>query len=233
VRGRLVQSLFCFAKVVQTNLVDGYQVIAHPKPRIGFRDSLRIHQGLIVSSIVSTELAQALSIVSLNDGKIVGQIPTGAQESHMFVRTPDGRKTYTVNLHAGSISVLDVRARRLVKVIPVSKLLNRIALSLDGKWLFATDGASPNVVMIDTATDGIVRKIAVAAAPFSIAPSPDCRWLLAGETSATAGKLEAIELEDFRVKHSYEVDSLPLGFGCLRRKHSSRAISAGTRTSLS
>ena len=109
--------------------------------------------------LVSTELAQALSIVNLRDGRIVGQIPTGAMESHVFVRTSDHRKIYTANLHGGSISVLDVAARRLVKVIHVSALVNHVALSTDGRWLFATDGKSANVVMIDTANDEITSRI--------------------------------------------------------------------------
>ena len=161
--------------------------------------------------LVSTELAKALSIVDLQDGKIVGQIPTGAIESHVFVRTSDGRKIYTVNLHAGSISVLDVTARRLIKVIQVSGLVNRISLSSDGKWLFATDGSSPNVMLIDTATDEIIRKIPVAAPPFSLSPTPDGKWLLVGEDLGTKGKLEALDLGNFTVKHAFDVDRLPYG----------------------
>ncbi len=169
---------------------------------------LRIGSGTL---LVSTELVQALSIVDLHDGKIVGQIPTGAKESHVLVRTPDGRKIYTANLHAGSISVLDVIARRLVKVILVSGLVNRITLSTDGKRLFAADGSSPNVIMIDTTTDEIVRKIVVAAPPFSLSSTPDGKWLLVGEDLGTKGKLEAIDLRDFTAKHSFDVDRLPYG----------------------
>ena len=161
--------------------------------------------------LVSTELVQALSVVNLEDGKIVGQIPTGAKESHFFVRTSDGRKIYTVNLHAGSISVLDIKARQLVKVIAISNLVNRIALSKDGRWLFATDGSSPSVVLIDTAKDEVRRKIAVAAPPFSVSPTPDGKWLLVGEDLGTKGKLEVLDLGDFAVKHAFDVDRLPFG----------------------
>ena len=125
------------------------------------------------TSLVSTELAQALSIVDLKDGKIVGQIPTGAKKSHVFVRTRDGRKIYTVNLHDGSISVLDVMTHRLVKVIQVSGPVNRIALSSGGKWL------------------------------------------LVGEDLGTNGKLEALDVRDFTVKHSFKVDRLPFGLKIL------------------
>jgi YVTN family beta-propeller protein len=165
--------------------------------------------------LVTTELAQTLSLLNLKDGKIVGQIPTGAKESHVFVRTSDGRKIYTANQHAGSISVLDVAARRLLKVIPVSEVVNRVALSTDGKWLFATDGKSPNVVVIDTATDEVASRIAVAAPSFSISATPDGKWVLVGEDLGTKGKLEAIDLRDRTIKHSFDVDRLPFGLKVL------------------
>jgi|GEM_PF-4538135 len=175
---------------------------------------LRPHMPMLSGTgtlLVSTELAQALSIVDLQEGKIVGQIPTGAKESHVFVRTPDGRKIYTVNLHAGSISVLDVTARRLVKVIQVSSLVNRISLSGDGKSLLVSDGSSPNVILIDTTTDEITRKIPVAAPPFSLSFTPDGKWLLVGEDLGTKGKLEALDVASFTVKHAFDVDRLPYG----------------------
>jgi len=165
--------------------------------------------------LVSTELAQALSILDLKDGKIISQISTGAKGSHVFVRSSDGRKIYTVNLLDGSVSVLDLEARRLVKVIPISKLVNRISLSTNGRWLFATDGSSPNVVLIDTAKDEIQRTITVAAPPFSVSSTPDGKWLLIGEDLGTKGKLEAIDLSDYVVKHSFDVDRLPFGIKVL------------------
>lgn len=167
------------------------------------------------SLLVSTELAEAIAVVDRRDGRITGQIPTGAKESHVFVRTADGRKIYTANLHGGSVSVLDVRARRLVKVIPISGLVNRVALSADGRRVYATDGDSPTVVAIDTASDEVVGRIAVSAAPFSIATTPDGRWLVVGEDVGTKGRLEVLDAKELTVKHVFEVDRLPLGIKVL------------------
>jgi YVTN family beta-propeller protein len=178
----------------------GKQLRPH-MPMLGADDTL----------FVSTELAQAISIVDLKDGKITGEIPTGAKESHVFVRTSDGRKIYTANLHAGSISVIDAKARKLIKLIQISGLVNRIALSMDGKRLFVTDGDSPNVIVIDTATDEILRKAAVSAPAFSVFPTPDGKWLLVGEDLGTKGKLEVLDLENLAAVHIFDVDRLPFG----------------------
>src|ERR1041384_5897334 len=50
---------------------------------------------------VSAELSNALYVVDPKTEKVVGEIPTGAIESHMFVLSPDGRRAYTANVAAG------------------------------------------------------------------------------------------------------------------------------------
>ncbi|RXH58334.1 YncE family protein [Granulicella sibirica] len=175
---------------------------------------LRPHKAMLLGNdnlLVSTELAQTLSILDTTTGKITGEIPTGAAESHVFVMKADGRKIYTANLHSGSVSVLDLPSRKLLKVIPISALVQRVALSKDGRWLFATDGKSHNIVVIDTTTDTITRTIPVGGTPFSVKVSPDGKWLLVGEDVEAKGKLEAVDLMDLTVQHSYDVDRLPYG----------------------
>ena len=60
-------------------------------------------------------------------------------------------------LRLDSVSVLDLPARKLSKVIPISDLVQRIALSKDEHWLFVTDGKSNNIVLVDTTADTITN----------------------------------------------------------------------------
>ncbi len=54
---------------------------------------------------VSAELANAIYIVDTKTRSLVGEIPTGATHTHMLVISPDGRRIYTANNEAGSVSV--------------------------------------------------------------------------------------------------------------------------------
>jgi DNA-binding beta-propeller fold protein YncE len=54
-------------------------------------------------------------IVDANARSLVGEIPTGASHTHMFVISPDGRRIYTANNEAGSVSVLDLQARTFAR----------------------------------------------------------------------------------------------------------------------
>ena len=88
---------------------------------------------------VTAELGNAVDVLDPSTRKIVAEIPTGQKESHMLVMSPDGRRAYTANVGAGSVSVLDVAKRSLITTIPVAKMVQRISISPDGKWVYTHD----------------------------------------------------------------------------------------------
>ena len=66
---------------------------------------------------VSAELDQAIDVLDPRQQKKVASIPTGQPESHMVVMSHDGHRAYTANVDAGTVSVLDLDARKTIKVI--------------------------------------------------------------------------------------------------------------------
>src|SRR5437667_2274738 len=90
---------------------------------------------------VTTELSNSVTMIDPQTLKIVTTIPTGQPESHMLAITQDGRRGYTANVGPGTVSVLDLRLKKVLAVIPVCRTPQRIALSFDGRWVFAADHA--------------------------------------------------------------------------------------------
>ena len=123
----------------------------------------------VPSTIVDTEIPRSL----------VGEIATGAaSHTHMFVISPDGRRIYTANNEAGSVSVLDLRARTLLATIPISKRVQRISISPDGRFVFTQDQETPRIVVIETATNAVVRSISLPRIAFSSIVTKDGHSLL-------------------------------------------------------
>jgi YVTN family beta-propeller protein len=151
---------------------------------------------------VSAELASALYVLDPASGALLGQVPTGAIESHMFVLSPDGHRAYTSNVGAGSVSVLDLEKRSLITVIPVAKRVQRISISPDGRFVFTHDQETPRIAVIDTATNKLARWIQLPASVYSSAPTPDGRFLIA---NSPAGKLLVIDLPSDKVTASYPI----------------------------
>src|ERR1700736_1581038 len=104
---------------------------------------------------VSTELEKSITIIDPATLKIIGSVPTGQEQSHMFAITRDGRRAYTANVGPGTVSVLDLDVRRVIAIIPVSGQVQRISLSVDDKLVFTSDVTKPQLAVIDTATNKI------------------------------------------------------------------------------
>src|SRR5665213_2032288 len=127
---------------------------------------------------VTTELEKSVSIIDPKTLKIVGTISTGQPESHMLTLSHDGRRGYTANVGPGTVSVLDVQARKPLAVIPVSATTQRIAVSNDDRWVFTADQTKPQIAVIDTAAGKVKQRIAIDGLGYGGAFTVDGRWFL-------------------------------------------------------
>lgn len=157
---------------------------------------------------VTTELDHAITIIDPKTYRIVGSIPTGQAESHMLAIARDGRRGYTANVGPGSVSVLDMKARKLVKVIPVAGQVQRIAVSNDGRWVFTSDQTRPQLAAIDTAALTVAKWVPLSGLGYGAAPTPDGRWLLVAIPDSNA--VDVVDLKTLKVTRT-----LPLGPGTL------------------
>lgn len=151
---------------------------------------------------VTAELAKAVDVIDPATRKVIAEIPTGAIESHMLVVSPDGRRAYTANVAAGSVSVLDLKQRTLVTVIPVAKTVQRISISPDGKRVFTHDQDTARIAVINATTNKVTSWISLPATAYSSSPTPDGRKLLAASPS---GKLFVIDLASAKIEESFDI----------------------------
>src|SRR6266567_454758 len=156
---------------------------------------------------VTTELDQSITVIDPHALKIVGTIPTGQPESHMLAITPDGRHGYTANVGPGTVSVLDIQARKKLAVIPVSGQVQRIAVSVDGHKVFTADQTKPQLAVIDAATDKVTAWIPLPAPGYGTAPTPDGRWLVVAVPGAN--KVAVVDLGGMKVAQTIDVPAAP------------------------
>src|SRR6185437_14202547 len=128
---------------------------------------------------VTAELANALDAVDPTTRKVVAEIPTGVEQSHMVVLAPDGHRAYTASVSTGTVSVLDLAKRALVTTIPVAKHVQRISISPDGRQVFTHDQEAPRIAVIDTSRNKVSGWIELSERVYSSEPTPDGRWLVA------------------------------------------------------
>lgn len=104
---------------------------------------------------VTTETPQSVLELDAATGKIQHVWPTTQQRSHMIVTPPNESKFYVTNTVSGTVSVID-RASGEVKVLSTGPGTEGIAISPDGKEVWAASRTDAKIEVISTATDTIV-----------------------------------------------------------------------------
>ena len=186
--------------------LDVVDVATHKVTTMDFGRPLRPHKPVYGADgmlYVTGELAEAIQIVDPKTMKVVGEIPTGAKESHMLAISKDGKLGFTANVGSGSVSILDMKARKTLAVIPVAKTVQRMSISNDDNWAFTSDEGIPRIAVIDTRQKRVARWIDTGGISYVTQPTPDGKHLLAAETKDGAGLLEVIDIGNGKVVKTY------------------------------
>ncbi|MEO6802266.1 MAG: hypothetical protein ABI197_03365 [Granulicella sp.] len=82
--------------------------------------------------------------------------------SESFDLTPNHKQVWTSNSKTGTISVIDLPAKKLIETFPADvQTANRLKITPDGKYALVTLLNGPDLVVVDTATSKIVRRIPI------------------------------------------------------------------------
>ena len=156
---------------------------------------------------VTTELEKSIAIIDPKTNKIIGSIPTGQAESHMLALSHDGRRGYTANVGPGTVSVLDVKARKTLTVIPISGNTQRISISPDDSMVFTSDQTKPQLAVIDTATSKVAHWIPLPGTGYGSAPTSDGHWLLLAVPGTN--QVAVIDVKAMKVARTIDVPATP------------------------
>ena len=166
---------------------------------------LNSHDGMLY---VTTELDHTVTIVDPKTLTIVGVIPTGQSESHMLALSHDGRFGYVSNVGPGTVSVLDLKARKLITIVPISEKTERISVSADDRMVFVADQMKPQLAVIDTESNSVKTWIPLSTPGYGTAATHDGRWLLVALLQAS--QVAVIDLKTLQVVRTIEVPPRPI-----------------------
>lgn len=156
---------------------------------------------------VTTELDQSVTIINPRTWKIVGAIPTGQPESHMLAISHDGTRGYTANVGPGTVSVLDMKARKTLAVIPISGNTQRISVSNDDRWVFTADLTKPQMAVIDAATNKLHTWVQLSGLGYGAALTKDGHYLLMPIPAKNV--VDVVDLATMKVVRSIAVGADP------------------------
>jgi YVTN family beta-propeller protein len=156
---------------------------------------------------VTAELMKAIDVIDPTTRKIITSIPTGAPESHMMVISGDGTRAYTANVGVGTVSVIDLEHGKVLTVIPVAKVVQRIAMTRDGRWVFTADQTKAQIAMIDTKDNSVKKWIPVPDLGYGMAPTADGTTLVVAHPGSDS--VSIVDLGAMKVEQTIRVPASP------------------------
>jgi YVTN family beta-propeller protein len=170
-------------------------VAQKPLPAIDTRPLMGPHGLTFANGKVwfSAEGSKAAGRYDPVTGKLDLAIGTGEDRTHMIYVTSDGKKVYTTNVTAGTVSILEDKSATSYKewvqtVIPVAKSSEGFDVSPDGRELWTAGAADGTISIIDTAAKKVSGKIdAKAVGANRLLFTPDGKRVLV--TSLSTGDL--------------------------------------------
>jgi YVTN family beta-propeller protein len=135
-----------------------------------------IHLGRSGRLYVTCDFPAALAVVDSRKKQLLYGIPVSGKLPHLVAVTGDERQAWTADSGSGTVSVIDLRARRQRASVEVGGVPMGIALTPDEKTLLVGTRTGNQVVVVDAVTNTVKRRIGVTGQPSRITVSPDGRF---------------------------------------------------------
>ncbi len=163
---------------------------------------------------VTCDLSRKMLVIDPKKRSIEAAIDTEGT-GHWIAVLPDASKAYVTNkTDRLFVSVIDLKARKLVNRVPAPNGTEGIVASPDGKRVLVADHAQPAILVIDTATDTVVDRIPVkenAKGMYKVRYTPDGSKILT--MNAGEGLVNIFSATDLHSDQKVlKVGKAPMGF---------------------
>jgi YVTN family beta-propeller protein len=100
-------------------------------------------------------------------------VPVGKGDEGFDV-SPDAKEIWTANAQDGTISIIDFASKKVTATLNANVgSANRLKFTPDGKLVLVSMLRSPEVVILDASTHGIVKRLKVGTGAAGIEMQPD------------------------------------------------------------
>ena len=150
------------------------------------------------------------AVIDRKTNTVVEALDSGSTNGHRLIIAPDGSRLYTENEEDATVSVIDLKTRKLLGKITTPRPLAGIAISEDGRTVVAVDDAEPTLILIDTASEKVSREVRLEGVPKAAQIAryaPD--WSLLGVTSLNSDTVSLID-PSFKTQTAIKVGRQPM-----------------------
>jgi YVTN family beta-propeller protein len=110
-----------------------------------------------------------VSIIDLEQKKVVGAIELQTKRSNRLKFTPDGKLALVTDLDAGELLIVDVATRAVTKKLPLGKMVEGILMQPDGARAFVAVNGDNYIAVIDLKTLTVAGRLETGKGPDGMA----------------------------------------------------------------
>lgn len=110
-----------------------------------------------------------VSIVDLNQKKVVQTLDLQTKRSNRLKFTPDGKLALISDLDAGEVLVVDVASRKVTTRIPLGRMVEGILMQPDGARAYVAVNGDNHVAIVDLKTLAVIGRIETGRGPDGMA----------------------------------------------------------------
>ncbi|MCS4505350.1 hypothetical protein KBTX_02823 [wastewater metagenome] len=149
-----------------------------------------------------------VTLIRAATGAVVARIAIPGPSHHVAI-TPDGRYAVATLMRDGGVAVIDLRERRLARVVPTGVAPNYAVPAADSRTVYVSNSGSATVSVVDVVTGRVRDSVTVDAGPEHMVLSGDGERLYVN--AAGAGAVTVVALPEGRVVRSLETGRDPHG----------------------
>ena len=157
--------------------------------------------------VVTSEATQKIAIVNFAKGTVDTTVATNQPATHMVVIDAPGKRAFTTNISAKTVSVLDLTRDTLVRTIDIGQRIEGIAVNPDASevWLGVNDG---KIVLVYNPSSGErVATIEGFGMAYRLSVTPDGKYAVVSDPGAE--RVMIVDAKGHKIRHTLEMANLP------------------------
>lgn len=141
---------------------------------------------------VTLEADSLVALVDVANRRLDGTVRTGQRTSHLLRVSNDGAYAYVANIGSGSVTMIDLVGRYVLRTTPTGAGAEGLALTPDGAELWVANRSANTVTVLDAQTLAPRDTLQSADFPIRVAFTPDGETALV--TNARSGELRFFDV---------------------------------------
>ena len=134
--------------------------------------------------IQTNSLGDNMHFIDPVTNEVIAEIG-GIERAHGAAPSPDGRRIYVANESDNTIDIVDVKALKVIKKVPLSGHPNNIAITPDGRKVYTAIAEAPGALdVFDTESEEMIATISVHGGVHNTYVTPDGKYAVAGMIGA-------------------------------------------------